>query len=87
MGRLPAQTHKTGNWPAHQEALRRRGSLKIWFDPAMSWDAPPTGNRGRKPVFFGAASSVRLTLKAHFRLALRQTTGMVAKLLDPAGLH
>jgi hypothetical protein len=42
------QTHppayKTRNWPAYNEALKRRGSLTIWFDPEMSWEAAPTGN-------------------------------------------
>jgi len=26
-------TYKTRNWPAYNEALKRRGSLTIWFDP------------------------------------------------------
>jgi hypothetical protein len=34
-------TYKTRNWPACNEALKRRGSLTIWFDPDMSWDAAP----------------------------------------------
>ena len=40
---------KTGNWPACNKALRRRGSLTIWFDPAMTWEAAPTLKRGRQP--------------------------------------
>jgi len=24
------------NWPGYNEALRRRGSLTIWLDPAMT---------------------------------------------------
>jgi len=36
-------TYKTRNWPAYNKALKRRGSLTIWFDPAMIWDAAPTG--------------------------------------------
>ena len=31
--------YKTKNWPAYNEALKRRGSLTIWFDPAMTWEA------------------------------------------------
>ena len=30
-------------------AFKRRGSLTIWFDPAMIWEAAPTGKRGRQP--------------------------------------
>jgi hypothetical protein len=28
--------YKIRNWPAYNEALKRRGSLMIWFDPAMT---------------------------------------------------
>lgn len=45
-------SYKTRNWPAYNEALKRRGSLTIWFDPAMTWDATPTGKRGRQPVLW-----------------------------------
>ena len=34
--------YKTQNWPSYNEALKRRGSLTIWFDPAMAWAAKPT---------------------------------------------
>jgi hypothetical protein len=44
---------KTGNWPAYNEALKRRGSLTIWFDPAMTWEAAPTGKRRRQPDYSG----------------------------------
>jgi hypothetical protein len=37
------------NWRAYNEALKRRGSLTIWFDPKMTWKARPTGKRGRQP--------------------------------------
>ena len=36
-----------------REALKRRGSLTIWFDPEMTWAAKPTGKRGRQPVYSG----------------------------------
>ena len=41
--------YETWNWPAYDEALKRRGSLTVWFDPAMTRDAAPTGKRGRQP--------------------------------------
>lgn len=40
---------KTSNWRACNDALKRRGSLTIWFDPEMIWEAKPTGKRGRQP--------------------------------------
>ena len=53
MSRPTPPAYKTRNWPAYNEALKRRGSLTIWFDPAMTWDAAPTGKRGRQPDYSG----------------------------------
>ena len=78
--------YKTRNWPAYNEALKRRGSLTIWFDPAMTWEAAPTGKRGRQPDYSGEedqktvrgtvfptnAIQACLTMKVLFGMALRQ---------------
>jgi hypothetical protein len=69
-----------------REALKRRGSLTIWFDPAMTWEAAPTGKRGRQPAYGDAAIQTCLTMKVLFRMALRQTTGFVESLLRLIGL-
>ena len=45
MSRPTPPAYKTRNWPAYNEALKRRGSLTIWFDPGMAWAAQPTGKR------------------------------------------
>ena len=58
--------YKTRNWPSYNTALKQRGSLSIWFDPEMSWHAPPTGKRGRQPAFNDAAIQVCLTMKVLF---------------------
>ena len=79
-------TYKTRNWPAYSEALKRRGSLTIWLDPAMTWDATPTGKRRRQPVYGDAAIQTCLTMKVLFGMALRQTTGFVESLLSLIGL-
>lgn len=79
-------TYRTTNWHDYNKALARRGSLSIWFDPETQWLAAPTGKRGRQPVFTDAAIQACLTLKALFGLPLRQTTGLVASLLELAGL-
>jgi Transposase DDE domain len=86
MSRPKPPTYRTTNWHDYNAALTRRGSLAIWFDPETQWLAAPTGKRGRQPVFTDAAIQTCLTLKALFGLPLRQTTGMVASLLDLAGL-
>ena len=77
MSRPTRLTYKTRNWPAYNEALKRRGSLTIWFDPEMNWAAMPTGKRGRQARYSDAAIQACLTLKVLFGMALRQTTGFV----------
>uniref|UniRef100_UPI000AF996D2 IS5 family transposase n=1 Tax=Pseudorhodobacter antarcticus TaxID=1077947 RepID=UPI000AF996D2 len=73
--------YKTRNWSAYNEALKRRGSLTIWFDPTMTWEAAPTGKRGRQPDYSDAAIQTCLMMKVLFGMALRQTTGFVESLL------
>ena len=83
----PAPTrYRTLNWPAYNAALRERGSLTVWFDPAMAWKAEPSGKRGRQQVFSDAAIQACLTIKVLFGLPVRQTTGFVASLLRLVGL-
>jgi len=86
MSRPTPPTCKTRNWPACNEALKRLGSLTIWFDPAMTWEAAPTGKRGRQPEYSDAAIQTCLTMKVLFCMALRQTTGFVESLLRLIGL-
>jgi len=81
MSRPTPPAYRTRNWPAYDEALKRRGSLTIWFDPAMIWEAAPTGKRGRQPDYSDAAIQTCLTMKVLFGMALRQTTGFVESLL------
>ena len=86
MRRAKPATYKLLDWPAYNAALKRRGLLTIWFDPDMAWAAQPTGRRGRQPVYSDAAIQTCLTLKVLFGMALRQTTGFVARLLGPTSL-
>ena len=81
MSRPNRPTYTTLNWPEYNRALKRRGSLTIWFDPDMAWAAKPTGKRGRQPVYSDAAVQTCLTMKVRFGMALRQTTGFVESLL------
>ena len=73
--------YKTTNWSAYNEALKRRGSLELWFDPEMVWVPPRGGKRGRQQRFSDAAIQACLTLKVLFGMPLRQTTGFVQSLL------
>ncbi len=87
MSRPAPPTYKTRNWPAYNETLRQRGSLTIWLDAAMAWEAAPTGKRGRQPSYSDAAIQTCLTMKVLFGMALRQTTGFVESLLHLIGLN
>ena len=78
--------YRTTNWSSYNDALRRRGSLLVWFDREMVWLAPRDGRHGRPPVFSNAAIQFCLSIKVLFRLPLRQAAGMVASLLQMAGL-
>jgi hypothetical protein len=86
MRKPTSPTYKTTNWAAFNEALKRRGSLTIWFDPAMNWHAKPSGKRGRSPTFSDAAIQTCLTMKVLFGMALRQTTDFLESLLRLTGL-
>ena len=81
MSRPTPPAYKARNWPACNTSLKRRGSLTIWFDPAMIWEAAPTGKRGRQPDCSDAVIQSCLTMKVLFGTALRQTTGFVESLL------
>jgi hypothetical protein len=86
MSRPTPLAYKTRRWPAHNEALKRSGSLTIWFDPSMTWDATPTDKRGRQPDDSDAAIQTCLTMKVLSGMVLRQTTGFVESMLRLIGL-
>src|SRR3990167_5138401 len=81
MSRPTLPSYKARNWRAYNNALKRRDSLTIWFDPAMAWGVTPTGKRGRQPDYSDAAIQTCLTMKVLFGMALRQTTGFVESVL------
>jgi hypothetical protein len=81
--------YRTTNWSAYNAALRKRGSLSVWFDPEMDWHAGKTGKtgkRGRPETFSDAAIQTCLSLKVLFGLPLPQTVGLVESLIQMAGL-
>jgi hypothetical protein len=87
MSRPNTLNYKTLNWPEYNKALKRRGSLTIWFDPDMTWAAKPTGKRGWQPIYSDPAIQTCLTMKVLFGMALRQTTGFVEGVLHLSGLN
>ena len=86
MSKPAVPTYRTTDWGADDAALKRRGSLLIWFDPETEWRAAARGGRGRPATFSDAAIQTCLTLKALFGLPPRRTEELVASLLTLAGL-
>ena len=86
MSSPPRPRYKTTNWPEYNAALKRRGSLTVWVDPQMGWEATPSGRCGRQQLFSDAAIQTCLTMKVLFGMALRQATGFVESLLRLMGL-
>jgi hypothetical protein len=78
--------YKTKNWSHYNRALKQRGSLSIWFDAEMAWEAKPSGFKGRQQAYSDAAIQACLIMKVLFGLPLRQTTGFVESLLKLIGL-
>ncbi len=78
--------YRTTNWNAYNQALIQRGSLSVWLDTSMSWQAAPRSKRGRTQTYSDAAIQFCLTIKNLFGLALRQTIGFIQSLLKLAGL-
>ena len=76
--RIPKQRHRVTNWAAYDAALCARGSLTVWFSDAAieAWRAEPRTGRGGQPRYSALAITTALTLRAVFRLALRQTEGL-----------
>src|SRR3954447_6317284 len=85
---IPKQQHRVTNWAAYDAALRQRGSLTIWFTEAAiaAWHAEPRTTPGGQPSYSDLAIATILTLKAVFRLALRQTEGLIGSVLQLLGL-
>src|SRR5919205_3212503 len=86
---IPRQKHKVTNWPAYEAGLRQRGSLTVWFteEAVEAWAAEPRTTRGGQPWSSPLAILTALTLRAVFRLGLRQTEGLIGSVLRLLGLE
>src|SRR3954452_4042473 len=86
--RIPKQRRRITNWAEYDAALRQRGSLTVWFTEAAvaAWYAEPRTTPGGQPYYSDLAITTALTLKAVFRLALRQTEGLIGSIIGLLGL-
>jgi hypothetical protein len=86
---IARQKHRVTNSAAYDAALRQRGSLTVWFtDEAIAgWRAELRTTPGGQPCYSSLAILTGLTLRAVFRLALRQTEGLISSIIGLLGLE
>src|SRR3954469_5110334 len=85
---IPKQKRKVTNWREYDASLRQRGSLTVWFtdEAVQAWQAEPRTTRGGQPWYSTLAILTALTLRAVFRLACRQTEGLIGSVIGLLGL-
>jgi hypothetical protein len=85
---IPKQQRKVTNWAAYDASLRQRASLTVWFsdDAIAGWQAAPRTTQGGQAWYSPLAILTALTLRAVFRLALRQTEGLIGSIIKLLGL-
>ena len=76
---IPRQKHRVTNWREYDAALRNRGSLTIWFteEALANWRAQSRTTPGGQRRYSDLAIETVLTLRVVFRMALRQTEGLI----------
>ena len=77
------QRHRVTNWREYDASLRNRGSLTIWFTPATiaGRKAQPRATPGGQRHYWDLTIETALTLRAVFRLALRQSEGLMGSIM------
>lgn len=85
---IPKQRHRVTNWAEYDAGLRARGSLTVWFtaEAIRGWRAEARTGRGGQAKYSDLAIATALTLRTVFRLALRQTEGLIGSILQLLGL-
>jgi Transposase DDE domain len=85
---IPRQKRKVVNWRDDDASLRQRGSLTVWFtaEAIEGWRAETRTTAGGQPWYSPLAILTALTLRAVFRLALRQTEGLIGSVIGLLGL-
>ena len=80
----PKPRYRVTNWREYNRALIARGSITLWIDEEViaGWQA--TGGKGLR--YSDVAMRAALSLRAVFRLPLRQTQGFLLSLKRLLGL-
>ncbi len=83
----PRQGFRVTDWREYDASLRGRELDGVVTDEAIaSWKAEPRTTRGGQPTYPGVAILTALILRAMFRLALRQTEGLIGSVMKLLGL-
>lgn len=85
----PKVRYRLRNWQAYNQALTQRGSLTIWIEDGTlaTWLGNERAQHvGAPTTYTDTAIQCMLTLKAVFRLPLRQTQGFAASVFQLLGL-
>ena len=77
--RIPKQRRRVTNWRAYDASGSSEAAV-------AAWHAEPRTTPGGQPHCWSLAITTALTLKAVFRLALRQTEGLIGSIIRLLGL-
>jgi hypothetical protein len=76
------------NWRDYEASLRNRGSLTVWFteEALAGWKAQPRTTPGGQRHYSNLAIETALTLRTLFRLAYRQSEGLIGSIMRMLGV-
>jgi hypothetical protein len=85
---IPKMKFSVKNWAEYDAGLRRRGSLTLWLTPEVldGWQAARRTTPGGQSIYSGLAIETGMMLRLAFRLALRQTEGLMASIFELLGV-
>jgi IS5 family transposase len=85
---IPKPRYRVTNWAEYDAALKRRGTLTVWFtdEAVQAWRAEPRTTPGGQPHYSALAITTALILRTVFGLALRQTEGLIGSVIGLLGL-
>ena len=86
---IPRQRHRVRNWAEYDAGLRARGNLTVWFTQEVveRWRAETRTTPGGQRTYSDLAITAALTLRAVFRLPLRQTERLVGSIVQRRGAY
>jgi IS5 family transposase len=85
---IPRQRHRVTNWREYEASLRNRASLTVWFteEALAGWKAQPRTTSGGQCRYSDLAIETALTLRTLFRLAYRQSEGLIGSIMRMLGV-